>query len=181
MSTNEIGPGEFAAVFLLDRPQQPARLVEVGVVRPGIERREALLAGAGAAAAVGDAVGAGAVPRHADEERPVVAEVGRPPILRIRHQGMQVLDHGVEVEGLELLGVVERLAHRIGQTGVPVETLKAQTVRAHQSRLVKLLCTTGHLPALFSSVFASMFVSGRVLQFLRVVASEGRACRVPRR
>ena len=44
---------------------------------------------AGAAAAVGDAVGARAVPGHADEERPVVAEVRRPPVLRIRHQGMR--------------------------------------------------------------------------------------------
>ncbi len=55
---HQVGPGDLAAVLLLDRPQQPARLVEVGVVRPRVERREALLAGAGAAAAVGDAVGA---------------------------------------------------------------------------------------------------------------------------
>ena len=40
---------------------------------------------AGAAAAVVDAVGAGAVPRHPDEERPVVAVVGRPPVLRVGH------------------------------------------------------------------------------------------------
>ena len=31
---HQVGPGDLAAVFLLDRPQQPARLVEVGVVRP---------------------------------------------------------------------------------------------------------------------------------------------------
>ena len=117
------------AVFLLDRPQQPARLVEVGVVRPAVQRREALLAGAGAAAAVGDAVGAGAVPGHADEQAAVVAEVGRPPVLRVRHQGMQVLDHRVEVEALEFLGVVERLAHRIGQGGMSVENLEVQLVR----------------------------------------------------
>ena len=30
----QIGPGDLAAVFLLDRPQQAARLVEVDVVRP---------------------------------------------------------------------------------------------------------------------------------------------------
>ena len=68
------------------------------------------------------------MPRHADEERPVVAEVGRPPLLRVRHQGMQVLDHGIEVEAFEFLGVVERLAHRIGQGGVLVET-EVQLVR----------------------------------------------------
>ena len=74
-----------------------------------------------AAAAVDDAVGAGAVPGHADEERTVVAVVGRPPVLRIGHQRVQVLDHGVEVEGLELLGVVERRAHRIGRGRVLVQ------------------------------------------------------------
>src|SRR5262245_6328033 len=42
---------------------------------------------------------------------------------------MQVLDHGFEVEALEFLGVVERLAHWIGQSGVPMETLEVQLVR----------------------------------------------------
>src|SRR5262249_25635403 len=65
---HQIGPGDFPAVLLLDRPQQPARLVEVRVVRPRVERCETLLAGAGAAAAVGDAVGARAVHRHADHQ-----------------------------------------------------------------------------------------------------------------
>ena len=83
---HQVGPREFAAVFLLDRPQQPARLVEVGVVGPAVERREALLPGAGAAAAVRDAVGARAVPRHADHQAAIVTEVGRPPFLRVRHQ-----------------------------------------------------------------------------------------------
>ena len=38
----QVGPGDLAAVLLLDRPQQPARLVEAGVVGPAVERREAL-------------------------------------------------------------------------------------------------------------------------------------------
>ena len=81
----------------------------------------------------------------------VVAEVGRPPLLRVRHQGVQVLDHGVEVEALELLGVVERLAHRIGQAGVAVENLNVQLVRppvavacARGSRLKRALAFVGH-------------------------------------
>ena len=61
---HQVGPRDLAAVLLLDRPEQAARLVEVGVVRPAVQRRKALLAGAGAAAAVGDAIGAGAVPGH---------------------------------------------------------------------------------------------------------------------
>src|SRR5262249_21387347 len=80
-----------------------------------VEGCEALLAGAGAAAAVGDAVGARAVPCHADHQPTVVAEVGWPPRLRVRLQGMQILDHRMEVEAFEFLGVVERLTHRIGQ------------------------------------------------------------------
>src|SRR5436190_1088739 len=59
---HQVGPGDFPAVLLLDRPQQPARLVEVRVVRPAVERGEALLPGAGAAAAVRDAVGTRTVP-----------------------------------------------------------------------------------------------------------------------
>src|SRR5437764_1449598 len=55
-----------------------------------------------------------------------MTEVRRPPWLRIRHQGSQVLDHGVEVETLELLGVVERLAHRIRQAGVAMKDRNIQ-------------------------------------------------------
>src|SRR5215471_17592000 len=41
---HEVSPGDLAAVFLLDRPEQAACLVEVHIVRPAIERSEALLA-----------------------------------------------------------------------------------------------------------------------------------------
>jgi hypothetical protein len=40
---HQVGPGDLVAVLLLDRPEQAARLVEVAVVRPAVERREALL------------------------------------------------------------------------------------------------------------------------------------------
>src|SRR6185312_13358939 len=52
---HQVGPRGFAAVFLFDRPQQPARLVEVYVVGPAIEWREALLPSSGTAAAIADA------------------------------------------------------------------------------------------------------------------------------
>ena len=42
---HQVGPGDRAAVLLLHRPQQPARLVEVAVVRPAVQGREALHAG----------------------------------------------------------------------------------------------------------------------------------------
>src|SRR2546426_3112577 len=73
---HEVGPGDFPPILLLDGPEQPARLVEVDVVRPAIERREALLTGSGPAAAVADTVRARAVPRHTNEKRPIVAKVG---------------------------------------------------------------------------------------------------------
>ena len=93
-----------------------------------VERREALLAVSGAAASVANAVGARAVPRHANEKAAVMAKVRGPPILGIGHQGVKVLDHRVEVEALEFLSVVERLAERIGGGGMLMENLKVQLV-----------------------------------------------------
>ena len=126
---HEVGPRDLPAVLPLDRPQQHARLVEVAVVGPAIERREALRAGTRAAAAVAGAVGAGAVPRHPDEERSVVTVVGRPPVLRRGHHVEDVLLDRIEVEALERLGVVERLAQRIGQGGVLVQDVELQLAR----------------------------------------------------
>src|SRR5207245_11081842 len=78
---DQIGPGDLAAVLLLDRPEQPARLVEARVVGPTVEGGKALRTLAATTPAVGDAVRTCGVPRHPDEERPVVAVVGRPPVL----------------------------------------------------------------------------------------------------
>ena len=125
---HQVGPGKLAAIFLLDRPKQAPRLVEVAVIRPAVQRCKTLRAGARAAATVGNPVGAGAVPRHADEERPVMAIIRRPPILRVRHQRGQVADHGAEVEALEFLGIVEPFAHRVDQRGVLVENFQAELV-----------------------------------------------------
>ena len=126
---HQVRPRELPAVLLLDRPQQPSRLVEICVVRPAVERREALLPRARAAAAVGDAVCARAVPGHADEERTVVTVVGRPPVLRRRHHLLDVVLHGIEVEGLELLRVVESVAHRIARGRILVKDFQVQLIR----------------------------------------------------
>ena len=126
---HQVGPGDFLAVFLLDGPQKTPRLVEADIVRPAIQRREPLRAGTGAAAAVADAIGAGAVPGHADEEGTVVAIVRRPPGLAVGHQGMQVLDDGIQVEALEFLGIVEPAAHRIGGGRILVEDPEVELVR----------------------------------------------------
>src|SRR5439155_23943608 len=82
---DQVGPGDLVAVLLFHRPEQPARLVEARVVGPAVEGSKALHAGAATAPAVGDAVRAPGMPRHPDEERPVVTVVGLPPVLRRRH------------------------------------------------------------------------------------------------
>src|ERR671911_261654 len=126
---DQIGPGDLPAVLLLDRPEQPARLVEAYVLGPAVEGGEALTAVAATAPAVGDAVRAGGMPRHPDEETPVVAVIGRPPVLRRRHDLEDVALQRVEVEGFELFRIVEVLAHRIGSRRVLVENLQVQLIR----------------------------------------------------
>ena len=69
------------------------------------------------------------MPRHTNEERSIVAEVGRPPLLRVGHQRVQVLDHGIQIEALELFRVVELLVHRIGQRRVLVQDVEVQLIR----------------------------------------------------
>src|SRR6185369_14851423 len=110
---DEVGPRDLPAVLLLDRPEQPARLVQADVVRPRVQRSEALLSPAPAAPAVAGAIRAGAVPSHADEEPAVVTEVRRPPVLRIGHQREQILLQRRVVEALDLGPVVEAPSHRV--------------------------------------------------------------------
>ncbi len=124
----QVGPRDILAVLLLDRPQQAAGLVEVAVVGPRIERGEALLARIGAAAPVGRAVGTRRVPRHADEERAVMAVIGRPPGLAVGHQRGQVGLERLVVDRVERLGVVEVLTQRVGRP-VGVEDLGRQHFR----------------------------------------------------
>ncbi len=126
---HQVGPGEAAAVLLLDRPQEATRLVEVGVVGPAVQRLEALLAAARTAAAISDAVGARAVPGHADEERPVVAVVGGPPVLRGGQHLFDVLLDCVEIELRKRLGVVEVRAKRIGFDAVGAQRAQVELLR----------------------------------------------------
>src|SRR5437763_3215543 len=111
---HQVGPGDLPSIFLFDRPEQAARLVEVHVVGPAIQWRETLRARAGATATVAGAIGARTVPRHANKERAVVAIVCRPPLLRIGHKGVEVFDDSMQIEALEFFRVVELFAHRIG-------------------------------------------------------------------
>lgn len=76
-----------------------------------------------------DAVGSGGVPGHADELRPVMAEVRRPPGLRVGHQLDQVLLQRLVVEALEFLRVVEGPVRRVGLRGMLVQQLQPQLLR----------------------------------------------------
>jgi len=69
------------------------------------------------------------VPRHSDEKPPVVTVIGRPPVLRVGHQRIEVLLYGLQVEFIEFLGIVELLAHGIAQVRVLMKNLKVQLVR----------------------------------------------------
>src|ERR1700742_3766646 len=75
---HEIAPGDLLAVLLFDRPQQTTRLIETDIVRPTVERLEALVRAVSTAASVERAVGARAVPSHTDEEGTIVAVISRP-------------------------------------------------------------------------------------------------------
>jgi hypothetical protein len=68
------------------------------------------------------------MPRHADEEGAVVSEIGRPPLLRIRHESGEILLERLEVEALELLRVVETLLEGIEERGVLVEELEIKLI-----------------------------------------------------
>ena len=58
-----------------------------------------------------------------------MAEVRRPPLLRVGHQGLEVADDGVQVEAREFLGVVELFAHRIDQRRIVLQTLEIELLR----------------------------------------------------
>ena len=125
---HQVGPADVLAVGLLDRPQQAARLVQADVVWPAVERGETLLPAPCAATAVTDAVGAGAMPGQANEQRAVVAEVGRPPLLGIGHQRGEVAFHRRQVQALEGFRVVERRGHRVRPGRMLAQQVHAQLV-----------------------------------------------------
>ena len=137
---DQVGPRDFLAVLLLDRPQQPARLVEARVVGPAVEGGEALCALAAAAPAIVDAVRARGMPTHPDEEPAVVPVVGRPPVLRRGHHLEDVALQRLDVELLELLCVVEVLAHRVGQVVVGVQHRNVNLIRPPVPVGQRLMC-----------------------------------------
>jgi pyruvate/2-oxoglutarate dehydrogenase complex dihydrolipoamide acyltransferase (E2) component len=109
---------------ILDRIQMGAKMrVKIASVAKALEAMVSEIA------PVADPVGAGAVPSHADEEWAVVAVVGWPPLLRVGHRGADVRLQRFEVKLLELFGVVEVRAHRVGLRRVVAQNAEIKLVR----------------------------------------------------
>ena len=125
---HQVGPRNFAAVLFLDRPQQSTRLVQVSIVRPAVERRETLTPIARATTTIAGTVSPRAVPCHANEKWPIMTKVRRPPVLRIGHQGMQILFHRFKIKALELGRVIKLIAHRVGLGGVLMKNAQVELV-----------------------------------------------------
>ena len=74
------------------------------------------------------------VPGEADEEATIVAEVGGPPVLRVGHQGVEVLLEGLIVEALEGGGIVKVSTERVVGRGVLAEDVKREGIRDELGR-----------------------------------------------
>src|SRR5262249_58649760 len=81
------------------------------------------------APAIGNPVRTPGMPRHPNKERSVVTVVGRPPVVRRCHHLLDVRLQGIHVKFLELLRIVEILAHRIGDGRVRVENREVELIR----------------------------------------------------
>ena len=125
---HQVRPGQCGPVLLLDRPDQPARLVGVAIVPPAVDRGEALHRLARAAAPVGDAIGAGRMPGHADHLRAVIAVIGRPPGDRAGQERLDLRLQRLKVDRLECRLIVEILAQRIGARPVAMQLLDAKAI-----------------------------------------------------
>ncbi|CRK39328.1 hypothetical protein BN1708_001577 [Verticillium longisporum] len=124
----QISPGDLVAVLLLDGPQQATSLVERDIVGPAVQGSKTLLALTATTAAVEDAVGTGAVPRHANEETSVVTKVGGPPVLRVGHEVLEVLLDGIVVEAVEGSSVVKVVAEGVRDICVLTENVELQSI-----------------------------------------------------
>ena len=126
---DQVGPAQLVAVLLLHRPQQAARLVEVAVIGPGVEGGKADVAACAATAPVHHPVRPGGVPGEADHQAAVMTPVCRPPVLTFVQQGLHIRLHGVEIQRLHFLTVVEVGAHRVCLAVMLVQDVQIQRGR----------------------------------------------------
>ena len=124
----KVSPRNLVAVLLLDWPEQASGLVEVAVVGPAVQRSKALCAGAATTTAVAGAVGACSMPGHADEEAAVVTVVGRPPVLAVGHEVVEILLQGSVIQRVEGILVAEPGVHGVGLPVVLVQDAQIELV-----------------------------------------------------
>ena len=125
---DQVCPGNLVPVLLLNRPQQPPRLVQIDVIRPRVQRRKALVARPSATATIRQPVGACGMPSHADHQPAIVAPIGWPPVLAVRHQRRQVLLQRLDIELFQFVSVVEVRPHGVRLLIVLMQDVQVECV-----------------------------------------------------
>lgn len=69
------------------------------------------------------------MPGHSDEETTIVTKVSGPELLRVCHQGVEVLLEAPVIEGLKSSGIVKVLALRVGGISMLAQNTQLQGVR----------------------------------------------------
>jgi hypothetical protein len=118
--------------------------------------------------AIEKAVRARTVPGHTDEQTAVVTKVGRPPVLRIGHQGMQILLQPLVVEGLEGLRIVEVLVHGVGDFGVLAQDVELQLIGPPVCVPGTAAANGGFLDGTFAGVSHGVLRLGCVVLYMKI-------------
>ena len=126
---HQIRPRDLIAILLLDRPQQPPRLIQIAIVRPTIQRRKPQRPKPRSPTSISHPIRPRTVPRHPNKERTVVPVVRRPPSLRRRHQHLQILCQRLKVQLLKLGGIIKIVPQRIPLHRVLMQNLQVQLLR----------------------------------------------------
>ena len=126
---HQVSPRNLVSIFLFNGPQQTAGFVEIGIIRPAVERCETLRARTGSATAIAGAIGACTVPSHANEEWSVMAVIGRPPVLGVGHQLHEIVLQGLQIKFFEFFGIVEIGPHRVAAIRILMKDFQIQLVR----------------------------------------------------
>jgi len=69
------------------------------------------------------------MPGHTDEKRTIMTVIGRPPVLRIGHQGVEIFLYRRVIELLKGLGIGKIRVHRIGHRGILMQDPEIELVR----------------------------------------------------
>lgn len=87
-----------------------------------------MIAGARAAATIGNAIGTCGVPSHTDHQATVVTPVGRPPVLTVGHQCGQVALKRIDIQRLQRFAVVEGFVQWISLAVVLMQDVEVERI-----------------------------------------------------